>query len=166
MADPDRKKDLSAWTTATKPTTPTTPVVPKPVEPTSGIPLNVTEAFTILDSRKTMFPLDRRELTQAEQMRLFPGVDLAPKNLEQLAEFFDKGYVTPPPSDVREPFLMQFGKGLLGGAEDLTKRLAFSALPDRDKSSTFSFTSTSINKLSGLYLFFITDSTCFDVVTL
>tara|TARA_R100001594_G_scaffold32400_1_gene60180 strand:- start:5525 stop:8992 length:3468 start_codon:yes stop_codon:yes gene_type:complete len=130
MSNPDREKDLSAWTTATKPTTPTAPVVPKPVEPTSGIPLNVSEAYTILESRKAMFPLDRRELTQAEQMRLFPGVDLAPKNLEQLAEFFDKGYVTPPPSDVREPFLIQFGKGLWGGAEDLTQRLAYTALPD------------------------------------
>ena len=107
-----------------------TPAVPRSIEPTSGIPLNVSEAFTILDSRKTMFPLDRSELTQAEQMRLFPGVDLAPKTLEQLAEFSEKGYVTPPPPDVREPFLMQFGKGFLGGAEDLTKRLAFSALPD------------------------------------
>ena len=107
-----------------------TPAVPRSIEPTSGIPLNVSEAFTILDSRKTMFPLDRRTLTQGEQTRLFPGVDLAPKTLEQLAEFSEKGYVTPPPPDVREPFLMQFGKGFLGGAEDLTKRLAFSALPD------------------------------------
>ena len=111
--------------------TTTAPVLQAPTPP--SIPWNIQEAYTLLDSRKNIFPVENRGLTREEQLRLFPDIDRAPQDILQLAEFMETGQVAEPvvePEAPRVPISLQFFKGAAGGVEDLAKTLGYTFLPD------------------------------------